>query len=59
MFIINATGAVNFAQGELVMAGGYLAAALSAYISAGPVYIRTRETSSVMRDIRSPVLLRL
>jgi branched-chain amino acid transport system permease protein len=39
VFIINATGAVNFAQGELVMAGGYLAAALSAYIGAGPLIV--------------------
>ena len=35
VFVINATGAVNFAQGELVMAGGYAAAALQPFVS-GP-----------------------
>jgi branched-chain amino acid transport system permease protein len=30
VLILNATGAVNFAQGDLVMAGGYLAASLAA-----------------------------
>jgi branched-chain amino acid transport system permease protein len=29
VFIVNATGAVNFAQGDLVMAGGYVAIALA------------------------------
>src|SRR5579872_1827136 len=29
VLILNATGAVNFAQGELVMAGGYVAAFLA------------------------------
>jgi branched-chain amino acid transport system permease protein len=39
VFVINATGAVNFAQGELVMAGGYGAVALQPWISAGPLII--------------------
>jgi len=30
VLVLNATGAVNFAQGDLVMAGGYAAAALAA-----------------------------
>ncbi len=30
VFIVNATGAVNFAQGDLVMAGGYISATLAA-----------------------------
>ena len=29
VFVVNATGAVNFAQGDLVMAGGYAMVALS------------------------------
>jgi branched-chain amino acid transport system permease protein len=33
VFIVNATGAVNFAQGDLVMAGGYTAIALSSLFS--------------------------
>jgi branched-chain amino acid transport system permease protein len=32
VFIVNATGAVNFAQGDLVMAGGYAAVALSSLL---------------------------
>lgn len=39
VFVINATGAVNFAQGELVMAGGYIAGVLSLHIGAGPVIV--------------------
>ena len=39
VFVINATGAVNFAQGELVMAGGYAAAVLSTVIDAGPLIL--------------------
>jgi branched-chain amino acid transport system permease protein len=39
VFVINATGAVNFAQGELVMAGGYAAVALQPVISAGPLIL--------------------
>jgi branched-chain amino acid transport system permease protein len=39
VFVINATGAVNFAQGELVMAGGYAAVALQPVISAGPLIV--------------------
>jgi branched-chain amino acid transport system permease protein len=39
VFVINATGAVNFAQGELVMAGGYAAVALQSVISAGPLIV--------------------
>jgi branched-chain amino acid transport system permease protein len=38
VFVINATGAVNFAQGELVMAGGYAAAALQPFVS-GPLIL--------------------
>ena len=34
-------------------------AVLIKYITAGPIYILTRETSSLMRLIKSPVLLRL
>src|SRR4029078_8224003 len=30
VFIVNATGAVNFAHGDLVMAGGYVAVGLGA-----------------------------
>jgi branched-chain amino acid transport system permease protein len=33
VFVINATGAVNFAQGELVMAGGYIAALLHSFLA--------------------------
>ena len=33
VFIVNATGAVNFAQGDLVMAGGYTAIILSSLLS--------------------------
>ena len=33
VFIVNATGAVNFAQGDLVMAGGYTAIALSSFLA--------------------------
>lgn len=32
VFIVNATGAVNFAQGDLVMAGGYAAVTLSSLV---------------------------
>src|SRR5215831_13161005 len=32
VFIVNATGAVNFAQGDLVMAGGYTAILLSSLL---------------------------
>src|ERR1700693_5777067 len=32
VLVLNATGAVNFAQGDLVMAGGYVAVALSGVI---------------------------
>src|SRR2546423_14742222 len=32
VFIVNATGAVNFAQGDLVMAGGYAAVVLSSLL---------------------------
>jgi branched-chain amino acid transport system permease protein len=39
VFVINATGAVNFAQGELVMAGGYAAAALQPVVPAGPLIL--------------------
>jgi branched-chain amino acid transport system permease protein len=39
VFVINATGAVNFAQGELVMAGGYAAVVLQPVISAGPLIL--------------------
>jgi branched-chain amino acid transport system permease protein len=39
VFVINATGAVNFAQGELVMAGGYAAMVLQSFIGAGPLII--------------------
>ena len=39
VFVINATGAVNFAQGELVMAGGYIAGVLSLHIGAGPLIV--------------------
>jgi branched-chain amino acid transport system permease protein len=38
VFVINATGAVNFAQGELVMAGGYAAAMLQPFV-AGPLIL--------------------
>jgi branched-chain amino acid transport system permease protein len=38
VFVINATGAVNFAQGELVMAGGYAAVMLQPMI-AGPLLL--------------------
>jgi branched-chain amino acid transport system permease protein len=39
VFVINATGAVNFAQGELVMAGGYAAVVLQSTISTGPLML--------------------
>ena len=39
VFVINATGAVNFAQGELVMAGGYAAVMLQPVIAAGPLML--------------------
>ena len=39
VFVINATGAVNFAQGELVMAGGYTAVMLQPFIGAGPLIL--------------------
>ena len=39
VFVINATGAVNFAQGELVMAGGYAAVMLQPFIGAGPLIL--------------------
>ena len=39
VFVINATGAVNFAQGELVMAGGYAAVVLQPVISPGPLIV--------------------
>src|SRR5690348_6144807 len=32
VLVLNATGAVNFAQGDLVMAGGYSAATLAAVL---------------------------
>ena len=32
VLIVNATGAVNFAQGDLVMCGGFLAVALAAVL---------------------------
>jgi len=38
VFVINATGAVNFAQGELVMAGGYAAVMLQPIIT-GPLLL--------------------
>ena len=34
VLVLNATGAVNFAQGDLVMAGGFLAVALAGFIPA-------------------------
>ena len=34
VLILNATGAVNFAQGDLVMAGGFVAVALAQYLPA-------------------------
>ena len=34
VLVLNATGAVNFAQGDLVMAGGFLAVALAGLIPA-------------------------
>ena len=39
VFVINATGAVNFAQGELVMAGGYAAVMLQPLITTGPLLL--------------------
>jgi branched-chain amino acid transport system permease protein len=39
VFVINATGAVNFAQGELVMAGGYAAVILQPMLGAGPLIL--------------------
>ena len=39
VFVINATGAVNFAQGELVMAGGYAAVVLQSVFPAGPLIL--------------------
>ena len=39
VFVINATGAVNFAQGELVMAGGYAAVAVQPFIPFGPLML--------------------
>ena len=39
VFVINATGAVNFAQGELVMAGGYAAALLQTLTGAPGIVI--------------------
>jgi len=38
VFIVNATGAVNFAQGDLVMAGGYVAVGLGS-VTALPVVV--------------------
>jgi branched-chain amino acid transport system permease protein len=34
VLVLNATGAVNFAQGDMVMAGGYVAVALAAWLPA-------------------------
>src|SRR4030095_15793954 len=39
VFVINATGAVNFAQGELVMAGGYAAYARQTLPTGGPLIL--------------------
>jgi branched-chain amino acid transport system permease protein len=39
VFVINATGAVNFAQGELVMAGGYAATVLQLLVPSGPLIL--------------------
>jgi len=39
VFVINATGAVNFAQGELVMAGGYAAVVLQPFVPLGPLIL--------------------
>jgi branched-chain amino acid transport system permease protein len=39
VLLINATGAVNFAQGELVMAGGYAAVVLQSVITHGPLVL--------------------
>jgi branched-chain amino acid transport system permease protein len=39
VLLINATGAVNFAHGELVMAGGYAAFVLQSVIGAGPLIL--------------------
>src|SRR3984893_890141 len=39
VFVINATGAVTFSQGELVMAGCYAAVALQPVVPAGPLIL--------------------
>jgi branched-chain amino acid transport system permease protein len=39
VLLIKATGAVNFAQGELVMAGGYAAVVLQSVIAPGPIIL--------------------
>ncbi|GEO38631.1 branched-chain amino acid ABC transporter permease [Skermanella aerolata] len=39
VLVLNATGAVNFAQGDLVMAGGFLAVALAGFIPDAPGFV--------------------
>jgi branched-chain amino acid transport system permease protein len=47
VFIVNATGAVNFAQGDLVMAGGYAAVGLGT-IAAVPIIVLLPLVAAIM-----------
>jgi branched-chain amino acid transport system permease protein len=47
VFIVNATGAVNFAQGDLVMAGGYAAVGLGT-IAAFPIIVLLPLVAAIM-----------
>ena len=49
VFVINATGAVNFAQGELVMAGGYAADRAAAADPSRAAHPRGRRRRHVLR----------
>ncbi len=47
VFIVNATSAVNFAHGDLVMAGGYVAVGLGA-IAAVPIIVLLPLVAAIM-----------
>jgi branched-chain amino acid transport system permease protein len=56
VFIVNATGAVNFAQGDLVMAGGYVAVGLGAMVSV-PVIVLLPLIAAIMFAVGIAVAL--
>ncbi len=56
VFVVNATGAVNFAQGDLVMAGGYVAVGLGT-LTAMPVIVLLPLVAAIMFAVGIAVAL--